>query len=325
MILVTGATGFLGSELVKQLHTQGKRIRAVKRESSQIPAPLAGLSGIEWVNADLLDYFSLESAFDDVDQVYHCAAVVSFQPSDRRSLLRTNGEGTAHVVNICLDRGVGRLLHVSSIAALGESKKGEPITEKHFWQLNARHNGYATSKYEAEMHVWRGIAEGLNAVIVNPSVIIGRDAGSKGSGKIFETVRKGLRFYTNGICGMVDVEDVARAMILLMESGIQEERFILNAENISYKEVFETTAKCSGVRAPSIKAGAFLMGIAWRAAGLLSLVTGKTFGLTKDTARSALKTSTYSSDKFLKTFPEFSFKPVRQSISEICAMPSNVQ
>lgn len=316
MILVTGATGFLGSELVRQLHIQGKRVRALKRGSSQIPDILRSITQIEWLDSDLLDYFSLEKAFPGISQVYHCAATISFQPSDRKGMIRVNEEGTAHIVDLCLEYGIEKLVHVSSVAALGESKKGEPVTEKNFWEFDGSQHGYSISKYESEMEVWRGIAEGLNAVIVNPSIIVGKNAGTKGSGQLFDMARKGSKFYTGGVCGMVDVEDVARAMILLMEADVHSERFILNSENIAFRSVSEAVASYLGMKPPGIKARPWLLEIAWRLAGLAALLTGKKYGLTKDTARSASKKMIYSSKKFLHSFPDFRFKPVRESIKE---------
>lgn len=318
MILVTGATGFLGSELVRQLHSHGERIRAVKRRSSVIPIILRGISDIEWVEADLLDYYSMERAFEGATKVYHCAALVSFHNDDRKEMLRVNHEGTARIVDLCLGSGIEKLVHVSSVAALGEAKKGEMITEKNYWEFDGSQHSYSVSKYESEMEVWRGIAEGLTAVIVNPSVIIGKNAGDRGSGQIFETVRKGLKFYTGGTCGFTDAEDVARAMIMLMNSEIKSERFIVNSENVPFKELFAETAKCFGVKAPHMKVSPWMMEIAWRLAGFASLFTRKKYELTKDTARSSLKKRIYSSEKLLKFFPGFTFKPVKESIEEIC-------
>ena len=239
MILVTGATGFLGSEVCRQLILGGKNsIRCTKRASSKIPEMLLPFQHkIVWVEADLLEINALKEALPGVTQVYHCAALVSFDPSLKKKLIQNNVEGTANLVNLCTENGI-RLLHVSSIAAIGEGKAGELINENHHLEETPKDNAYAISKYESEMEVWRGMAEGLDAVIVNPSLIIGKNAGKEGTGQIFETVRNGLKFYTSGSCGLVDVEDVAKTMILLMESKIRSERFILNAENWLYQKPF---------------------------------------------------------------------------------------
>jgi len=318
MILVTGATGFLGSELVKQLSNSGKKVRALKRETSVVPPILEGLTDIEWLIGDMLDYFSLEKAFEEITHVYHCAALISFDPAYKKQLLKTNSESTAHIVNLCLENNVEKLIHVSSVSALGDAKEGAKISEQTQWEFNGRQHGYSISKYESEMQVWRGIAEGLNAVIVNPSLIIGPNAGTRGSGQLFEIVRNGLGFYTKGSVGLVDVEDVAKAMILLMDSSVSSERFLINALSMPSKELFEEAAKEFGIAAPSREAKPWMLELAWRGAEFLSLFTGKNYALTKDSARSSVKELNYANDKFLKLFPDFQYKPVKKSIEEIC-------
>ncbi|MBB6502628.1 NAD-dependent epimerase/dehydratase family protein [Pedobacter cryoconitis] len=317
MILVTGATGFLGSELINQLTGQGKKIRALKRENSAIPALLANNPLVEWVIADINDFSSLEDAFEEVTHVYHCAAVVSFDPKDKALLLKVNIEGTSNVANLCVHHHA-RLLHVSSVAAMGEPKKGKQITEDDFWEYDANVHSYAISKYEGEMEVWRSMAEGLDAVIVNPSVIIGSNAGYTGSGAIFKLVKEGLSYYTRGATGIVDVEDVAKSMILLMDSEITGERFTISAENYHYKQFFSEIAKGMGVKAPAREAKPWMLGLAWRAAKLASVFTGKAAALTSDAAKSSLNISLYSNDK-IRNSTGITFKPLHQSIQEVCA------
>lgn len=316
MILITGATGFLGSELVHQLTAQNNKVRALKRNNSKIPDLLKNNLLIEWFVADINEPEDLSDAFENVTQVYHCAAFISFDPKDKGKLLKINIEGTSNVVNLCLEHNA-RLVHVSSIAALGDAKKGAQITEKDFWEYSANVHSYAISKYEGEMEVWRSIAEGLNAVIVNPAVIIGKNAGFTGSGAIFKLVKDGLKFYTNGATGIVDVEDVAKAMILLMNSEINEERFTLSADNLHYKEFFTQIANGFGIKPPSSEAQPWMLGIAWRAAKLASIVTGKAPALTKDAAKSSFNLSYYSNDKIKKAI-KIDFKPLEKSILEVC-------
>ncbi len=317
MILVTGATGFLGAELIHQLTQQGIRIRALKREHSMVPVSIQQNDLVDWVIADINDISALDDAFADVDQVYHCAAMVSFDPKDKEKLLKINIEGTGNIVNLCLEYG-SRLVHVSSVAALGNPKKGEKlITEADFWEYDAKSHSYAISKYEGEMEVWRGIAEGLDAVIVNPSVIIGANSGFNGSGAIFKLVKDGLSYYTKGATGIVDVSDVAQSMIALMNSGESSERFIVSSENYHYQAFFEEIAKGFGVKAPAKEAKAWMLGIAWRAAKLASFFTGKAAALTSDAARSSLNESLYSNEKIKNTIG-IKFKPLQQSIAETC-------
>lgn len=317
MILVTGATGFLGAELIHQLTSQGIKLRALKREHSVVPDLIKDNNLVDWVIADINDISALEDAFENIQQVYHCAALVSFDPKDKAKLLRVNIEGTSNVVNLCADFGL-RLLHVSSVAALGDAKKGALITEKDFWEYDAKAHTYAISKYEGEMEVWRGIAEGLDAVIVNPSVIIGAGAGFEGSGAIFKLVKEGMAYYTKGATGLVDVADVAKSMIALMDSKETAERYILSAENYHYKQFFGEIAAGYGLKAPNKEAKPWMLGIAWRAAKLASLFTRKPAALTSDAARSSLNESFYSNQKIKQTI-SIEFKRIKQSIEEICS------
>jgi nucleoside-diphosphate-sugar epimerase len=316
MILVTGATGFLGAELIHQLTGQGTKLRALKRGHSVIPDLIKDNPLIEWAVADINDLSTLDTAFEDIHQVYHCAAMISFDPKDKAKLLKVNIEGTSNVVNLCVENQA-RLLHVSSVAALGNAKKGQLITEKDFWEYDSKAHSYAISKYEGEMEVWRGIAEGLEAVIVNPSVIIGGAAGFQGSGAIFKLVKEGLSFYTKGATGIVDVQDVAKSMIALMNSKITEERFTISAENYNYQRFFGEIAKGFGVKAPAKEAKPWMLGIAWRAAKLASLFTGKPAALTSDAARSSLNESLYSNKKIIETIG-ITFKPLDQTVAETC-------
>ncbi len=317
MILVTGATGFVGSVLARQLARQNTTIRCLKRSTSVIPPvlqPYAHL--IQWHEADMLDSWPLEDAFKGITQVYHCAAWVSFKQADKEPMIGTNVNGTANIVNLCLEHDA-RLVHVSSIAAVGAAKPGLLITEKDHLEETPANNIYSISKLESEMEVWRGIAEGLDAVVVNPSVIIGPTAGTNGSGQIFETVRKGLKFYTSGSCGLVDVEDVARCMIALMNSDVTAERYIINAENWTYKDLFASIAACFKVKPPVTEAKPWMLELAWRGASLLGTLTGKDPSLDKITARAATVEQNFDNSK-IKAELGFVFKPVIQTINEVC-------
>ncbi|RKR81319.1 nucleoside-diphosphate-sugar epimerase [Mucilaginibacter gracilis] len=318
MVLVTGATGFLGSELAKQLAVAGYKLVCIKRATSVIPAILEPYAPhITWLNADILDVFALDEALQGITQVYHCAAWVSFNPSHKKLMIKTNVEGTANLVNLCNQYNI-RLLHVSSIAAIGEAKPGELITENNHLEETPHENGYAISKYESEMEVWRGIAEGLNAVIVNPSLIIGAQAGKTGTGKIFETVHQGLKYYTTGSCGLVDVEDVAGSMIQLMNTNIESQRFIVNAENWSYKAIVTEAAQNFKVAPPQKEAKPWLLNAAWRLSALWGFLSGKQKGIDKISAQASSKTLNYSNTKLTKAIG-IHFKPISLSIKQICS------
>ncbi|OCX50339.1 nucleoside-diphosphate sugar epimerase [Mucilaginibacter sp. PPCGB 2223] len=317
MILVTGATGFLGAEVAKQIAAAGHQLVCTKRAASVIPAILKPYANqINWVEADMLDVFALEDALQGVTQVYHCAAWVSFSAADKKKIIKTNVEGTANLVNLCVQYNI-RLVHVSSIVAIGDAKPGSLITENNHREETPHEDGYAISKYESEMEVWRGIAEGLNAVVVNPSLIIGANAGTGGTGALFNMVRKGLKYYTKGSLGWVDVEDVARCMIALMNSDIVAQRYIISAENLEYKHVVGEAARCFGVKAPTIEARPWMLGLAWRASALMSFLSGRRVGIDKTSAQAASKNTRFDNAK-IRQAVGIEFKPVSQSIKEIC-------
>jgi len=317
MILITGATGFLGSELAMQLAKQGRSIRCTKRANSVIPGMLVPFKlQIEWVDADMMDVFALEDALTGIKQVYHCAAWVSLKQADKKPMINANVTGTANLVNLCNQNRV-RLVHVSSIAAIGLAKPGDLVTESHHLDQATETDGYAISKLESEMEVWRGIAEDLDAVIVNPAIIIGANAGINGSGQLFETVRKGLKFYTAGSSGIVDVEDVAKCMTALMDSGISAERYIISAENRDYKQLTTEIAQGFGIKPPSTYASTWMMELAWRGAALIALLTGKAPAIDKISAQAASMTRNYDNSKIKKAIG-IEFKPVSVSIKEIC-------
>jgi len=316
VILVTGGTGFLGSTLIKFLIDEGHAVLAIKREQSEIPEILRSSSLVEWLPADITDYFALAEAFKGVTQVYHCAAKISYQKADWASMLHTNIEGTKHIVNLCLEQGI-RLVHVSSIAALGSPKAGELISEESKWDDGADHAKYALSKYESELEVWRGIMEGLDAVIINPSVIMGVGPGKKASEAIFNLVQNGIKIYPPGTVGIVDVEDVVKIMVLLMESpDISGERFVLNSENLSNQELLGRIAKLLDKPAPTIKATPFMLSIAWRAAKIIALLTGKRPTLTRENAKASASRLAYSNKKITDT-TGYCFKPVDVTLKEM--------
>lgn len=315
MILVTGGTGLLGSHLIRSLVAAGKPVRALYRKQ-----PAAALQDIqhkiEWVKCDILDVIELEQAMEGIEQVYHCAGVVSFTPGNN-DLRQVNVEGTANVVNLALDAGVKKLVHVSSVAALGRVKDGIHISEESEWEQSKHNSKYSISKYEGEMEVWRGIAEGLPAVIVNPSIILGAGNWSEGSSALFRNAYKEFPYYTNGVNGFVDVRDVVKAMMLLMDSPITEERFILSADNWSYKELFTAMAKAMNKKPPAKEATPFMSGIVWRVEKLKHLFGGKSPLITKETAHTAQLKVYYKNDKIRECLPGFNFRPLATTIEEL--------
>jgi dihydroflavonol-4-reductase len=241
MILVTGASGLVGSHLIIQLTAQQKKVRALYFNTP--PTQNISQENIEWFKADILDVVALEEAMQDVTQVYHCAAIVSFNPAKKNHIHHINIQGTANVVNACLQNNVQKLVYVSSVAALGRIREGIAIDETMNWTEETSNSEYGKSKFLAEMEVWRSIGEGLNAVIVNPVIILGAGDWHKGSTEIFKSAYEEFPWYTEGTTGFVDVQDVCKAMIALMNSNIVAERFILSAETVSYQYIFTKLLK----------------------------------------------------------------------------------
>ncbi|WP_439182996.1 NAD-dependent epimerase/dehydratase family protein [Carboxylicivirga taeanensis] len=329
MILVTGGTGLVGAHLLHALTKEGKQIRAIYR-SKQSQNYVKGLfhfynntnfDSIHWVKADLLDYFSLTDALRGVTTVYHCAAMVSFKPSDRMTMFTANVDGTANLVNAAIESKVDRFCHVSSISTLGKTQNGQAIDETTYWQNDDNHSVYSQSKFRAEMEVWRGTKEGLKAIVVNPSIILGPCANDKSSGQLIHALRKNMLFYTGGGSGFVDVRDVVKAMIGLCESEAINERFIINSENLTYLELMNTAAGVFNVKAPRLRANRILTGLAWRWERLQYMLSRRAPKMTKETARSSQNQSKFSSDKLQQTHP-MAFISIEEALENIKAYHS---
>ena len=318
-VLVTGGTGFIGAYIIKELVDKGYHVRAIRR-SNKLPFFISPgiLNKVEWVNGDVLDVISLNEAMQDVDAVIHSAAVVSFHKKERAQMYNTNVDGTANVVNLSLENGIKKLVHISSISALGRTSTGEKVDEEKKWLNSKLNSHYGISKNKAEMEVWRGMGEGLDAVIINPSTVLGFGNWHDSSCAIFKNSYKGFPWYTKGVNGFVAVEDVAKIAVLLMESNITEERFIINHENWEFRKLFDVIADGFRKKHPKWEATPFLSSIAWRVEKIKSFLKNAKPLLTKETARIALSKTYWQNDKILKTLPGFSFMPLESSITKAC-------
>jgi dihydroflavonol-4-reductase len=328
MILVTGGTGLVGIRLLFDLVAKGKKPRAIKRKSSSLvmlkkifhvlsDQADEMLEQIEWVDGDVQDYLSVENAIQGVDLVYHCAAVVSFDPKDKLTMMGINVNGTANVVNASLAAGIRKLCFVSSVAALGRAEESIMIDENGEWSDSKENSTYAKSKYAAEREVWRGVAEGLNTVIVNPSIIIGPGDPIRSSAKLLSAAMKGNPFYTAGVNAFVDVRDVSRAMILLMDSNIVNERFIINQNNYPYRHILNLMAEGFGKKHPHVEIKPWMFELLWRVDKLRGLISGTSPLITSETARTSSKRYLYSNEKICKAL-NFSFIPIEDSIKDNC-------
>ena len=316
MILVTGGAGLLGEELITQLLVQGKQVRAIYNKT-----PLADFrsENLQQLQCNILDVVGLEEAMKDIEQVYHCAAIVTFNPKRKQEMFKINIEGTANVVNAALEARVKKMVHVSSVAALGRIRENVMINESMNWTEETSNSNYGQSKYLAELEVWRGIGEGLDAVMVNPVVILGAGDWDSGSSKIFQTGYNEFPWYTDGIGGFVDVRDVVKAMLQLMDSDITAQRFIISAENKSYKEIFNLIANAFGKKPPYKIVTPFIAKVVWRLEAVKSFFTKQDPLITRETARTAMAKVNFDNSKLKKYLPDFTYRPIEETITETCA------
>lgn len=316
-LLVTGGTGFLGSYIIKALIAKGYAVRAIRR-SNKLPfyIPKEIFDKVEWVDGDILDVISLEEAMQGINTVIHSAAIVSFHKRDRELMYQVNVEGTANVVNAALEQNVKRLIHISSVAALGRTMIGGSVNEEKKWEESKANTHYAKSKYKGELEVWRGISEGLNGVVLNPSTILGYGDWNTSSCAIFKNIYEEFKWYAPGLNGFVDVEDVARAVAAILESNINEQRFIVNGDTWAFKKLMDTIADNFGKKRPSLQSTAFLLNLAWRMEKVKSFFSRKNPLLTRETARIAMSKTYFDNEKLLKTLPGFSYTPLEQTIRQ---------
>lgn len=325
MIFVTGGTGLLGSHLLFELTKSATPVKAIFRNASKLEVVkrvfqfydqqngLTRFNSIQWVNCDVLDVVTLAEEMEGCAHVYHCAAIVSFHKRDFNAIMKVNREGTANVVNCALDLGVEKLCYVSSTAAIGNGNNDPIVTEETKWKQSPTTSGYSIAKYSAEKEVWRGIEEGLNAVIVNPCVIIGAGDWNESSMTMFRTIDKGLKFYTEGENAFVDARDIAEIMQKLMFSDIQNERFLCIGENAAFKTLFDKISLLLHKKQPTILVKPWLMGITWRLMALISLLPRIKSPITQETARSAFGKTVYSNEK-IKFALDFKFQTLDEMV-----------
>ncbi len=329
MILVTGGTGLVGSHLLYELLSHGKSVRAIKRASSSLKQTELVFKEkctgdyrelfykIEWVIADINEISELNEAMEGIDEIYHCAALVSFKRSDNNALIKTNIEATSTLVNLAIANRIQKFAYVSSVAALGRSEQGL-INEYMAPEIPSFSSFYSKTKYYAEMEVWRGISEGLNAVIINPGVILGIGDYSKGSLKIFDTVRKGLPFYPPGSNGYIDASDVAKIIVLLMErDACFGKRYCIVTSSISYQNLFQNIASHLGVKAPTQAAPKFLGIMYYFYASLSALIQGRASEITLDLVNTSYQNYNYDHSLILSTL-DYNFIPIEESIKNSC-------
>jgi nucleoside-diphosphate-sugar epimerase len=329
LAFLTGSTGLVGGHLLVRLFQSGKALRCLVRPTSsfeqlKLICAYYDLSfdllrqSVEWVEGDTLDFISLCEQMKGVQEVYHCAAMVSFHSSNKKELLQVNIHGTSNMVDAALAAGVEKFCFISSIAALGSTVDLSPIKEDTPRKNDDRPSAYSESKFKSELEVWRAASEGLNVVIVNPGVVLGPGDPTKGSLLLFNTAKKGIPFYTKATTGYVDVRDICTISMALMEKALFRTRFILVSENAHNGTVFGLIAREYGKKGPRFVAGKAILSLGVFLSSIAGLLTGKTPQLTKATIRSAQNPQIYSNDRIRRTL-DYEFIPLSRTISDTVA------
>ena len=328
MNLVTGATGIVGSHVLLALLRANSPVIACKQKNSDIlkvkqlfsyydPDYVELFEKIKWIDMDICDLFSIEDALESIETVYHCAGYVSLNRHHQKRLMEVNHEGTRIMVNACLRQKIKAFCYVSSIATINNLDYKEVLNEDVFWKTSGNESAYAISKYNAEREVWRGIEEGLNAVIVNPGMVLSSGFWEQSSSMLFNNYYKGNRFYTLGTTGYVAATDVAEIMLKLVENNKFGNRYILVAENFTFKEIIEKINKNFNNPLPKIKATPFMLNIAWILDSLKSFILGRKSALTKSIIIASANRQLYSNKK-IKMALGFTFSDITKTIEDIC-------
>jgi nucleoside-diphosphate-sugar epimerase len=326
MIFVTGGTGLVGSHILLKLSQRNILFKALKRKNSSLDIckdvfryynAESQFNQIKWVDGDVNDIPSLDEGMKGCTKVIHAAAIVSFHNDDREIMCKINVDGTINIVNVALGLGINKLAYISSIAALGRNTTSDIIDEDCKFKISKEESVYSLSKYYSEQEVWRSSQEGLDVVILNPSVILGPGDWTKGSSQIFQKIYEGLKYYTNGSTGYVDVMDVAECAITLLQSDIKNERFIISGENLKFRRVFDMIAEKYNKKKATVEVTPFLKEVSWRIDLFRSFITGRRPLITKETVNTAMRNSSYSTKK-IENAISFKFVPIKESVKKYC-------
>jgi len=317
MIFVTGASGLIGSFICRKLVDEGYTVKALKRPSTELSLLNDIKDKIQWIDGDLVNVTETENYLEGVHKVIHCAALVSYDQREEELIYQTNVEGTANLVNAALLQNVELFVHLSSVASIGKEKHVKVSTEETHWTEGENVSTYARSKHQSELEVWRGWAEGLNTIIINPSLVLGPGNWHKSSTQVFKYVYEERSFYTTGIVNYVDVRDVAEVTVRLMNSDLKGERFILNSGNVSYKELFDKIAAAMQKTPPGIRVGSNLI----KAAIIFEKIRSKLSG-NKPLVTDELKTVSknqhcYANDK-IKGAVDIDFRKLEDTVNWTC-------
>ena len=325
MLLVPGGTGLVGSHLLHLLLKNGEKVKATYRSMASLEKAKNVFASykanelfnqINWVKADITDYFSLKDIFEGISHVYHCAAVVSFDRRKSDKMYEINVDGTSNMVNLSLEFGIKKFCHVSSVASLGSYADGRYTDEEAIWTHSTETSYYSITKYYAENEVWRAAEEGLNTVIVNPATILGFGNWEESSTAIIKKVNDGLNYYTTGENAFVGVADVVKAMHALMKSEISDQRYILVSENWSFKKLLSEIALGLGKNPPRKEAPRWLANLLRRLDEARYFIFGSKTVLTKQSVDTAYKKKCFSAEKIKKEL-SFEFEPMENVVRSV--------
>jgi nucleoside-diphosphate-sugar epimerase len=326
-IFVTGATGFIGSYIVRYLVEQGyKHIFCLRRTDSDLS--LLGEAGesVQWFVSDLRDIIMIDEWMADMDIIIHAAAIVSFDPKDRKLLDEINAKCTANLVNLALVHQIEKFIYISSISSLGRTESNVEIDENASWKDSDHNSAYAVSKYNGELEVWRGMEEGLSASVLNPGIVLGAGRWGESSTKLFKYVFKGGKFVSSGVNSFVDVRDVAFLTEKALHLPNKHDRFIVSSENLSYREIFQSIARNLDKPVPKLEIPDWVGELVWRVLKFWSFISGKKPLITKETFRTSRQSYLYKNDKSKQAFNHH-YIPIEQTIKETskCFMEANAR
>jgi nucleoside-diphosphate-sugar epimerase len=317
MIAISGANGLLGSFIVRKLIDDQKPFVALKRNGSDTSLLNDVAEKINWRDADILNPLSLDEALEGCTHVIHAAAIISYNRHRADEIIDINTIGTRNMVNACLQQNIRKIVHVSSVSALGRQKDQTLIAENNKWIDNPLNSIYAKSKYRAELEVFRGQEEGLNTVTLNPSVILAPADWNRSSAKLFRYAWKERPFYLDAYLNYVDVRDVASIACKFVDANYTAERFIINAGNISFKTFFEKIARNFNVDAPRVRLSKKMLMLAARVENVRSLLSGSEPLITRETAQIAETQFLYDNKKIKKTL-NFEFQSIDNTLEWCC-------
>lgn len=316
--LITGCNGLIGSHIARELLAQGQQIRAIKRPQSDLSLVKDIETQIDWVEGDILNIFSLSDAMEGIDCVIHAAAMVSLTSRQHDKMFRINVEGTANVVDVALKMGIKKLCYISSIAALGSPDEGKKTIDENTKWKNHETTEYAITKERAEREVWRGAAEGLKVLILNPSTVLAYGDWNKSSSALFKYVWEEGKYFPSGTLNYIDIKDLVEITCQLLKMDISSERFVLNAGAVSFQEIFTKIAQKFDKKKPSILLTTWKANLAWRVEALLSFLQNRDPKITKYSIEAGNSNRVYLNDKILKTLDGFEFKNLEDSLNWIC-------